>query len=219
MGAELARAYGSGGEIGAEELGDSEIQELGLSLGGHEDVGRFHVAVDHQVLVGDLNRGANLAKELQPFRYRQLLLVAVLVDRLSLDVLHDQEQPSVLGRAAVVELGDVWMVDRGQDLPLVAEPADEVGARRGAPEELDGHGSPELVVLPLGQIDRPHPPMGNLPNQPIGTDEHPFVRVDRLVGVERKPSRRPRVEKPAGFGLILEEALHFRSKLPVVSTG
>jgi len=97
--------------------------------------------------VGDLNRGANLAKELQPFRYRQLLLVAVLVDRLSLDVLHDQERPSVLGRATVVELGDVWMVDRGQDLPLVAEPADEVGARRGAPEEPDGHGSRTVSSL------------------------------------------------------------------------
>src|SRR3989304_1647566 len=165
----------------------------------------FTSRLDHQVLVGDLNRGANLAKELQPFRYRQLLLVAVLVDRLSLDVLHDQERPAVLGRAAGVELGDVWMVDRGQDLPLVAEPADEVSARRGAPEELDGHGSPELVVLPLGQIDRPPPPMGNLPNQPIGTDEQSVWRRDRLSATALGPSPSPSVSTPAGFGLILEE--------------
>ena len=48
-------------------------------------------------------------------------VVAVLRDRDALDVLHDEEGPAALGRAAVEHLGDVRVVHQGQGLPLRLE--------------------------------------------------------------------------------------------------
>ncbi len=51
-----------------EQLGDAEVEQLGLGFGGDQDVRRLEVAVHHQLLVGVAHRAADLAEKLQPFR-------------------------------------------------------------------------------------------------------------------------------------------------------
>ena len=49
--------------VRVQELGDPEVQQLGSSVGGHQDVGRLEVPVDHQVLVGVLHGRADRPEE------------------------------------------------------------------------------------------------------------------------------------------------------------
>ena len=67
----------------------------------------------------------------------ELVVVAVLVDGQPLDELHHQVGAAVLGAAAVVEAGDVGVLEAGEDLPLGEE----------AVERLRALGSPERMTL------------------------------------------------------------------------
>ena len=101
------------------------------AVGRHEDVRRLEVAVDDQVLVRVAHR---LARRRAKSRSRSSTLeptrVAVLGDRLALDVLHGEPRPPVVRDAAVEQPGDVRMVQPGEDLPLGEEaPADLVGVQ------------------------------------------------------------------------------------------
>lgn len=55
-----------------------------------QDVLRLEIAVHHQVLVREGDRGAHGAEELQSFAQREVVAFAEAVDRLALDVLHHQ---------------------------------------------------------------------------------------------------------------------------------
>ena len=105
------------------QLGDSEIEQLRHRLRRHQDVAGLQVAVHDQVLVRVLHGVADLAKQLEPRRDRQTLLVAVLVDRLAVHVLHDEVRRTLGRRTAVEEAGDVRMVQFGENLALGAEAA------------------------------------------------------------------------------------------------
>ena len=70
------------------------------------------------------DRGADDAKELEALAHRQVATVAVAVERLALDVLHDEVGQPVVGGAAVEQPGDVGMLEAGQDLPLAAKVTD-----------------------------------------------------------------------------------------------
>src|SRR5688572_27560550 len=85
--------------------------------------------------VGD--GGAGLAKELKPVGYRQRVLVAILVDRQALDVLHDEIRQAVLSGVAIEQACDVRMIETGEDLPLVAETAQHGFRIHAALDELD----------------------------------------------------------------------------------
>ena len=76
-------------------------------------------------------------KELESFGDVQLMRVAVVVQRLPFDKLHDEVRQAVVSGAAVEQAGDVWMIERGEDLSLFAEAAqDEVGVH-AALDQLD----------------------------------------------------------------------------------
>ena len=53
-------------EFGIEQLGDAEIEQLGLAFRGDKNVCRLQVAMDDQLLMSVFNRGADLKKELEP---------------------------------------------------------------------------------------------------------------------------------------------------------
>ena len=60
-----------------------------------------------QVPVGEADRLADLAEELQPLADRQPLLVAIARDGHAIDVLHDEVRQPVVGDTAVQQRGDV----------------------------------------------------------------------------------------------------------------
>src|SRR5207253_9461090 len=79
-----------GGAIGAEQLGDTEVQELRRAVFGDQDVARFDVPMNDQVLMRVLHSRADRAKELEPLLSRELVLIAVNIYRQTLDVFHDE---------------------------------------------------------------------------------------------------------------------------------
>ena len=154
-------------QLGLEELGDAEIEELRGAVGRHQDIRGLEVPVHDEVLVGVLDGTAYGAEDLQALRNRQLLRVAIAVDRLTLDVFEDEVGHALLGRPAVEQPRHVGMVEGGQDLPLAAEAGEQLG-RLGGVGDLDRHPPLELIVVAHGQEDTAHAPLPQLADDPIG---------------------------------------------------
>ena len=154
---------------GLQELRDPEVQQLHPSLGVHQDVGRFHVPVNHQSLMGRLEGAGDVEEELDPRPDSEPEDVAVLDDGRAVDVLHDEEGAPVLGGSAAQEAGHVGVVQGGEDLALGPE-AFHHPVRVQAPVE-DLHGDPllPLPVVPLRQIDAGGAATAHPAKQSVGT--------------------------------------------------
>ena len=201
LGAGVFRGQDRLAALGIDQLGDPEVDELGHPVGRDQDVARLQVAVDHRVLVGELDRAADLAEEPQPRGDIQPTAVAILVDPLAVDVLHHEVRPAVLGRPGVEQPGDVGMLaERGLDVDLGVEPSHDRVAVHPALDQLDGDLLPE-VLDPGGQVDAPHAPAADPRRELIRPDPAP----DHRVGLAR--CDRPRVQGnislvPGGHGPV-----------------
>src|ERR1700722_4636550 len=49
----------------SQHLGDSEVQQFRFTLLVDQNVARFQIAMDHQMLMREMNRGANLTEQFQ----------------------------------------------------------------------------------------------------------------------------------------------------------
>ncbi len=124
----LGRAQnGAGlGHLRVVGLGDAEVGDLHRAGGVDQDVLRLDVAVHDVRAVGHLHRG----KQLEGYAHRLARGVAtlaadVVLERLALDVLHDDVVGAV-DRAPVVDVDDVGVVDAGRGLGFAAEALDEL---------------------------------------------------------------------------------------------
>ena len=154
-------------ELGIQQLGDAEVQQLGRAIGDHEHVGRLDVAVDDQVLVRVLDGGADVTKELQARGGVEPVRVAVVDDRLAFDVLHREVRPAVRRAATVEQARDERMLEAGENLPLVAEAADDAVGVHAALEHLDRHALLERIIVADAEIHGAHAAMADLANQAI----------------------------------------------------
>ena len=84
-----------------------------------DNVSGLDVAMDHQVLVRILHRGAYLDEQLKAFRHGQLLSVTVFIDRSAFDQFHHEVRDAFVCRAAIQQSCDVGMVERGTPTPDV----------------------------------------------------------------------------------------------------
>jgi hypothetical protein len=126
--------------------------------------------VDDELLVRVVDCVADHREEAQALRDGQLPLVAEAVDGQPLDVLHDEVGQAVVGGAPVQEARDVRVVERGENLPLVAETAeDEVGVHP-ALDELDGDALAELAVGAERLVDGAHPAAPDLARDDVDAD-------------------------------------------------
>src|SRR5262249_18350831 len=82
--------------------------------------------------------GADSTEQFQPFGYRQLSDVTVLVNGKTIHVLHDNVRQAILGATAVKEPGDVGMIEVCENLALTLETAEEIFAAERALNQLDG---------------------------------------------------------------------------------
>jgi hypothetical protein len=96
-----------------EQLGDPEIQQLGLALGGHQNIRRLEVAVDNVIAVGVLHCRTNLQEELQTIFEGQVAAGAIPVDGGPIDVLHDEVGRALRGGATVQQAGDIRVIQVG----------------------------------------------------------------------------------------------------------
>jgi hypothetical protein len=159
-----------------QQLGDPEIEQLDLPIGRDQDVGRLEVPVHHQIAVGILDGVAHREEETETAIERKPAAVAVSVDRLALHVLHGEPWQAFAGDAAVQQLRDVRMVQRGEDLALLEKSADQVGIVHAPAEELQGDALPVLVVRPLGHVDHAHAAAAGLTEDAVRTDAHALRR-------------------------------------------
>jgi hypothetical protein len=138
---------------------------------------------DHPILMSVPDRRADGAEQPQTIPGGQFLGVAVQIDRPAIDIVHDEVGRALLGRATIQELGDVGVVQVGQDLPLGAKAAENGLRIHAALDQLDRH---LLLVLIIGahrQIDGSHAAAADLACHLVRADV-PSHQRHRLIFVE-----------------------------------
>jgi hypothetical protein len=138
------------------DLGDPEIQQFGHALRGHQDIARLQIAVNDQPLVCVLDRRAHLQEQPHPLIDIEVLAIAVRVDRLAGDELHDEVRQPRLGRAAVQQPRDIRMIEAREDLALVAESLHDVRRVVARSDQLDGNLLLVRVIRASCPIDLAH---------------------------------------------------------------
>src|SRR5262249_59609152 len=116
----------------------------------------------------------DLAKEIEPRLGRELMAVAEFGDGGAIDVLHHKIRQAVFIHAAVEQARDVGMIERGQNLSLVAEAAQDVVGIHSALDQLDGHLLPILIISASRQIDLSHPARAELRQKPVMAKLTPY---------------------------------------------
>ena len=109
----------------AHHFRDAEIQQLHNSIGGDQDVARFQVAMHDRILVQIVDCLADLLEGLDASNEGEPLLVAILIQRQALHVLHHIVGHAIRRVPAVQNAGNIGMVERGQHLPLLFETLDD----------------------------------------------------------------------------------------------
>jgi hypothetical protein len=108
------RVDGVRGERLGQRLGDAEIDDHRLSVAafhaGDQDVRRLKVAMHDALGVGMVDSVTNGAEQHESFRDRQPFAIAVLDERVALDVLHRKVRQSRGSQPRVVHLRDAGMV-------------------------------------------------------------------------------------------------------------
>ena len=142
------------------DLRQSEIQNLGVSALGDEDVGGLDVAVDDALRMRGVERVGDLDAQIEHRFDLQRLARDAVPQRLPLQKLHrDEGLPSDL--VNFVDRADVRVVQSGRSLGLALEAAERlrvVGDFVG--KKLQGDVATELEVL--GLVHHTHPAAADL---------------------------------------------------------
>ena len=117
--------------------------------------------MDDEVAVRVGDRVADGPEELQTLSDREASLLAEGRHRHALHVLHDEVRNAFVGDAAVVEVGDVGVVQLREDLALAPEPAQQLGRGEVGRDELDRDAMLELPVGALGEVHGAHPALAD----------------------------------------------------------
>src|SRR5262249_9127173 len=104
------------GVVGQEELGDSEVEELGNTSRCNQDVARLDVAMNDQFLVRMLDGGADLLEQAKTLGDGEL--AAIVHERTAFDVLHHEVGHTVVCGAAIEKASNVGVIEGGQNAPL-----------------------------------------------------------------------------------------------------
>ena len=142
--------------VGVNELGDAEIEQLDLTVGSHEHIGRLDVAMHDQVGVRVGDGLEHIEEQAHAGLEPERVMIAVGVDVLALDVL--QHQVGLLHRrhTGVDEVRDMRMSEPGQDAALAREPRFRVAAHQTQVQQLDRDLPVEPAIAPLSQPDGSH---------------------------------------------------------------
>ncbi len=170
---------------GCRVLGDAEVRQVDMVRSVHVDPGRdddvpgLDVTVDEALPVRRVERGGDLAEDVQ--RRHGLEPLRLLEPRLqvdTLDVAHDDEQDAV-GFSGFVDRDDVRVIDRRRKMGLAFEPLAEAGVvcelRR---QDLERHVALETRLN--GAVDDAHAAPTDQPLDPVAGE----LRADPRVGVD-----------------------------------
>ena len=135
--------------------------------------------MDHEVAVSVMHRRAYLDEQLDAFADEQGAGVAVRVDRLAVDVLHDQIRCGVVQLAAVDQARYRGMIQRRQYVPLAVQPAAQARMQDGMLQDFDRDGLLILRIIALAAVNRAHAAMAQNRHDAIRADP----RADQAVAM------------------------------------
>ena len=204
-----------------QRLGDAEVEQLELAPIRDQDVARLQVAMHDEMLVGELHGLAQRLEQPEPRVDVELAALAVGVERLAVDVLHHQEGEAGLGRAAVVEAGDVRVLEAREDLPFCQEASPRIVTGQPLAQDLDGHLVLELAVRALGEEDVAGTARPEGPQHPVGAELGSLGDLRMRCGDHqlRKAGSRRSLEKALGLAVYVEELLDPLPELGIRAAG
>ncbi len=139
---------------------DAEVRDEWLPA-RHQHVRRLDVAVHHAPLVRIVQRGGELARDVERRIDRELPLPGQpLPQRLALDVGHHVVEEA-FGLARIVQREDVRVLELRRGLDLGEEALLAHHGRELGPEHLDRH--PAVVLQVIGEVDGGHAALAELP--------------------------------------------------------
>ena len=164
---------GQGGLVGdgLDELGQAEVEELGVAVPGDHDVVGLDVAVEDAGVVGLGQALGDLDGDLDRAHEVELAVGDDPADGPAVDILHGDEQVAV-DLVDVVDLGDGRMRDGRGRAGLEEEPAPAfgVGHQAGA-DHLEGDQAVETGVP--GPVDDAHAALAELGLDPVMLEDSP----------------------------------------------
>src|SRR3954471_22526512 len=102
--------------LGRQKFCDTEIEQFWFALGGNENVAGLQVAMDDEILMGELNGAANLHEQTKLVFDGQSFLAAEIRYRPALDIFHHEIGEVVVGYSAIKEPRDIGMLEASQNL-------------------------------------------------------------------------------------------------------
>ena len=131
------------------------------------------------MLVREMNRLADSAEKFDAFANVELVLVAISIQRQAVDVFHDEERQAVVGGSRIQQCGDVGVfAERGEDLNLIAEPAQDVLGIHAPPKNFYRDLLAE-VGLTDGEIDVAHAAARDTPPDTVRTESLADIGIVR----------------------------------------
>jgi hypothetical protein len=173
----------------------------------------------HQVLMGVLNSGADVAEQFEALADIEFSLVTPAVNRLAIDQLHDKVRQPLFGTAAVEEPRNIGMIERCQDLALAAKPLQDFTAVLFGVNDFDGHLLAICAIGALRQVDGAHASAPDLPDQFVPAQ---LPALHTGCGFRHSIKNRPcRAEQRAGepFRQVLTRAQQTLYLLPEIPIG
>ena len=147
------------------------------------------------------------------------MAIAVLGQRLPLDVLHDEVRTPVRRRAAVEQPRDVRMIERRDDLSLGPEAPDEILAVHAALHQLQRDPLAVRVVGAHGQKDRAHAAASDLLQDLVRADLGADVVVASVLSRGAVGHCAAHGALTLRVGMAFEQLPDVAKQLRVVSTG
>ena len=161
-----------GGERRVGEARDAEVGEL-RAVGREHHVLGLHVAMDHAGAVRDGERVAELARHARHDRRIERPLADAIAQRGPVHVLEDEEQPSALLFAHVVQRDEVRMLDGRGGARLLAHAREERLARLGRKAEVVAqhlHRDPAPEHRVAREEHAPHPALAEQAHDVVASD-------------------------------------------------
>ena len=145
--------------FGCTDLSQPEVQNLGMTALGHEDVRWLDVTMNDTRRVGSIQRVSDLNSQRQYLVGLHWLATDAVLERYAIEKLHCDKAPSIL-LANFVDGTNIWMVQGGSSPCLPTKALQRLcvsGQFIG--EELQGDESTKLSIL--GLVDHTHSTTAN----------------------------------------------------------
>ena len=188
-------ALALGRRRGLDRFRQPEVEYFHRAVGSYFDVGRFQIAMDDPPFMGRLERLGDLRGDRHDLVERHRPPGNAIGECRSFDQLHHQ-RAALTGFLEAVNLRDVRVVQRGEDLRFAAEPREPIRIGGDVRQQhLERHVAIQLAVA--GAIDLAHSALAKFREDCIGPEslaDHVFASLaaPRVpIGRESRTGREP----------------------------